>query len=81
MIFNKDNNGTSEIANIATWTADHNYQHIAQALKLAKHKLLKIIDKKTYAAALEHYKSENFQKASPTEAEARLDSLVVQIQT
>jgi len=76
MIFNKSDNGTNEIADIATWTASHDYTHISKALILAKRKVLKIIDKKTYQLALTHYLSDNYKKESPTKKQTLLDQLV-----
>ena len=76
MIFNKNDNGTQEIANIATWTADHDYQHISKALILAKRKVLKIIDKKTYQLALDHYVSDDYNTEEPTKELLLLDKLV-----
>lgn len=61
MIFNKNNNGQSEIAPLATWTAMHEYWHIVQALELAKRKIIKIIGLPTYAQAEAHYWSTNYQ--------------------
>jgi hypothetical protein len=76
MLFNKNNNGTQEIAGIATWTANHRYEHIYPALLLAKRKVLKIIDKATYQTALTHYQSDDFQADDPTDEQKRLDNLV-----
>ncbi len=81
MIFNKDNDGSNEIAEIATWTADHDYRHISKALLLAKRKVLKIIDKETYKLALSHYQSENYKATEPSEEHKLLDSLVFWFQT
>jgi len=76
MIFNKNDNGTDEIAKYATWTKNHDYDHISRALLLAKRKTLKIIDKNTYQKALDHYNSENYEKESPSDEEKLLDELV-----
>ena len=81
MIFNKNNNGTEEIALIATWTANHEYQHISKALILAKRKVLKIIDKKTYDTALTHYLSNDYKVENPDADQKRLDTLVFWFQT
>jgi hypothetical protein len=80
MIFNKNGLGTAEIAKYATWTSNHDYNHIAQALILAKRKMLNIIDKKTYATALAHYLSNNYEKATPVPADIINDQLVHSMQ-
>lgn len=76
MIFNKSGNGTSEIAAIATWTSNHQYEHIAKALILAKRKVLLIIDKTTYEIALSHYLSADYEQETPTPESTLLDQLV-----
>jgi len=81
MLFNKNGNGTQEISSIATWTTDHDYEHIYRALLLAKRKVLKIIDKATYQLALDHYNSDDYQVESPTARQSLLDSLVLSFQT
>jgi len=81
MIFNKNNNGTQEISALATWTADHEYEHISQALILAKKKVLTIIDPGTYAIALSHYLSEEYKQETPTEESKLKDELVLLFQT
>ena len=81
MIFNKNGQGTAEVAQIATWTSDHNYQHIAKALLLAKRKVLKITGKEIYQTALNHYNSTEFQVESPSSEQAKLDKLVLWFQT
>lgn len=81
MIFNKNDNGTQEIALIATWTANHDYLHIEKALLLAKRKVLKITGKEIYNVALEHYKSENYNIVDAEEEFLKLDKLVFWFQT
>lgn len=81
MIFNKNNSGTDEVALIATWTANHKFQHIEKALILAKRKVIKIVGKQIYDLALSHYLSDNYQLESPTEEQKNLDKLVFWFQT
>jgi len=92
LIFNKNSNGTIEVAEIATWTSNHNYQHIEKALILAKRKVVKIVGKEIYQTALDHYLSDNYQLeiTEPEEPElpeepqpdfAKLDKLVFWFQT
>lgn len=80
MLFNKNDNGTAEVALYATWTSDHTYQHISKALELSKRKVLNIIDKETYEVAKAHYLSDDYEKPSPTPTEALLDELVHKLQ-
>ncbi len=75
MIFNKNNEGDNEIASKATWTANHNYQHIKQALLLSKKKVLSIVDENTYILALNHYNSDNYMN------EKTLDTVVSLLQS
>ena len=81
MIFDKNNTGTEEVKQIATWTSDHNYQHISKALILAKRKVLNITGKDIYKTALTHYLSNDYQLEAPTPEQANLDKLVFWFQT
>ena len=90
--FNKSDNGTVEVSRLATWTAGKEYWQIHQALLLAKRKILKIIDPKTYKIATDHYFSDNYKYVVPDPAPvepptpeelaayALLDQLVEKIQ-
>jgi hypothetical protein len=85
MLFNKNNNGSAEVQLYATWTSDHNYQHLSKSLELAKKKILTIIDKGTWDIAEQHYWGDNYE-AVPGEGEEPnpeyllLDELVHKLQ-
>lgn len=80
MLFDKNGNGLAEIQKYATWTSDHNFQHIAKALELAQKKVLTIIDKATYKIAEDHYWSDNYEESYPSAENLILDELVHKFQ-
>lgn len=82
MLFNKNGNGTLEVQEIATWTANHDYLHISKALQLAELKFVQILGKEIYNVASEHYKSGDYKvEAQTNEALIKKDNLVELIQT
>jgi len=78
MLFNKNNNGTAEIAKYATWTSNHDFNHVYPSLLLAEKRLINIIGDKTYDVANTHYNSSDYEKT--TSPNVILDTLVHSIQ-
>ncbi len=81
MIFNKSANGKEEIkAHLGFISKSVNFDNLKTYIDAGENRIRKIISKQVFAIAETHYKSSNFQKTTPTNAEARLDKLVEKIQ-